>query len=133
MTTSVARHRDRLRQSVAPFLSFFSGPFARLNLEPDVANFAVGNPQEMPLPAYVDALQRHAEPLDKDWFAYKFSEAEPRRIVAESLLRRTGIAYEPEDVAMTAGAFGGLGVSIRALCDEGDESSSSPPRGSSTS
>ena len=35
--------------------------------------------------------------------------------------RRTGIAFRPEDVAMTAGAFGALGVTIRALCDVGDE------------
>ena len=52
------RHRDRLRESVAPFLAFFSGPISQLNLEPDVANFAVGNPQEMPLPGYVAALQQ---------------------------------------------------------------------------
>ena len=46
-----------MRDSIAPFLSFFNGPFARLNTEPDVANFAVGNPQEMPMPAYVEALR----------------------------------------------------------------------------
>jgi aspartate aminotransferase len=60
-------------------------------------------------------------PQNKDWFAYKFSEAEPRQVVADSLRGRTGIPYEPIDVAMTAGAFGALGVTIRALCDEGDE------------
>ena len=73
-TTAPTDRRARLRQSVAPFLAFFEGPFARLNLEADVANFAVGNPQEMPLPAYVDALRRHVAPQDKDWFAYKLSE-----------------------------------------------------------
>ena len=31
---------------------------------------------------------------------------------------RTGIDYRPEDIALTTGAFGGLGVTIRALCDE---------------
>ena len=70
MTTSVPG-TERLSESVAPFLSFFGGPFDRLNREPDVANFAVGNPQEMPLGGYVDALQRHVQPQDKDWFAYK--------------------------------------------------------------
>ena len=59
-TSTTSRPRDRLRESIAPFLSFFSGPFSQLNLQPDVANFAVGNPQEMPLPGYVDALRRHA-------------------------------------------------------------------------
>ena len=88
---------------------------------PGIADFTFGNPQELPLPGLVDALQRHAVPQDKDWFAYKMSEEEPRTVVAESLRRRTGIAYRAEDVAMTAGAFGALGVTIRAVCDVGDE------------
>jgi aspartate aminotransferase len=49
------------------------------------------------------------------------SEEEPRNVVAGSLRARTGIAFRPEDIAMTAGAFGALGVTIRALADEGDE------------
>ena len=97
------------------------GSWERHHLDPGVADFTFGNPQELPLPGLVDALQRHAVPQNKDWFAYKMSEEEPRTVVAESLRRRTGIAYRPEDVAMTAGAFGALGVTIRALCDVGDE------------
>ena len=121
MTTSVTRHRDRLHQSLAPFLSFFSGPFARLNLEPDVANFAVGNPQEMPLPAYVDALRRHAEPRDKDWFAYKLSEPASQRTVAATLTARTGMEWDPKDVAMTNGGFAAIAVALRTLVEPGDE------------
>jgi aspartate aminotransferase len=122
MTTADAtRLRGRLRESVAPFLAFFSGPFSRLNLEPDVANFAVGNPQEMPLPDYVDALRRHVEPQDKDWFAYKLSEPASQRAVAETLTRRTGMTWDPEDVAMTNGGFAALSVAIRTLVDPGDE------------
>jgi len=116
------RRMDRMIGSVAHVFDWFrGGSWERHHLDPGVADFTFGNPQEMPLPGLVDALQRNAVPQDKDWFAYKFSEAEPRRIVADSLRRRTGIAFEPEDVAMTAGAFGALGVTIRALCDEGDE------------
>jgi aspartate aminotransferase len=121
MTTSATRHRDRLHQSVAPFLSFFGGPFAQLNLEPDVANFAVGNPQEMPLPAYVEALQRHAEPQDKDWFAYKLSEPASQRTVADSLTARTGMDWDPDDVAMTNGGFVAIAVALRTLVEPGDE------------
>src|SRR3990170_4008849 len=116
------RRMDRMIGSVAHVFDWFrGGSWERHHLDPGIADFTFGNPQEMPLPGLVDALQRRAVPQDKDWFAYKFSEAEPRRIVADSLCRRTGIAFEPEDVAMTAGAFGALGVTIRALCDEGDE------------
>jgi aspartate aminotransferase len=119
--TVVTSQRERLRQTMAPFLSFFTGPFARLNTQPDIANFAVGNPQEMPLPAYVDALHRGLEPQDKDWFAYKLSEPESQRIVAETLTRRTGMEWDPRDVAMTNGGFAALAVAMRTLLDPGDE------------
>jgi aspartate aminotransferase len=115
------RQRDRIRRSVAPFMSFFEGPFSKLNLEPDVANFAVGNPQEMPLPEYVAALRRHVEPQNKDWFAYKLSEPESQRTVAETLTRRTGMDWDPADVAMTNGGFAALATAMRTLVDPADE------------
>jgi len=121
VTTATPRLRDRMRESIVPFLSFFSGPFSQLNLEPDVANFAVGNPQEMPLADYVSALQRHAEPRNKDWFAYKLSEPESQRTVAATLSARTGMEWDPADVAMTNGGFGALAVAMRTLVEPGDE------------
>ncbi len=121
MTTSATRRRDRQHQSIAPFASFFSGPFATLNLEPDVANFAVGNPQELPLPAYVEALQRSVVPRDKDWFAYKLSEPASQRTVAATLTRRTGLDWDPDDVAMTNGGFAAIATALRALVEPGDE------------
>ena len=113
--------RDRMRESVAPFMSFFGGPFEALNRQPDVANFAVGNPQEMPLPAYVAALRDAAEPRDKDWFAYKLSEAESQRTVATTLTTRTGMDWDPDDVAMTNGGFAAIAVALRTLVEPGDE------------
>ena len=121
MAIQTPTRRERMRASVAPFLSFFNGPFSRLNLARDVANFAVGNPQEMPIPAYVEALQRHVVPQDKDWFAYKMSEPESQRIVADTLTRRTGLAWDPADVAMTNGGFAALAVAMRTLVEPGDE------------
>ena len=112
---------DRMRQSVAPFLSFFSGQFAALNGEPDVANFAVGNPQEMPLASYVEALQTHVVPQDKDWFAYKLSEPASQRTVADTLRSRTGLDWDPADVAMTNGGFAAIAVALRTLVQPGDE------------
>lgn len=119
--TITATRAERIRASVAPFLSFFSGPFEELNQQPDVANFAVGNPQEMPIPAYVDALRSHVEPRDKDWFAYKFSELASQRVVAASLSARTGLDWDLEDVAMTNGGFAALAVAIRSIVEPGDE------------
>jgi aspartate aminotransferase len=120
--TIADRRMDRMLASVDHVFSWFTGgDWERHHLDPGIADFAFGNPQELPLPGLVDALQRHAVPRDKDWFAYKMSEEEPRAVVAEVLHARTGIEYRPEDIALTAGAFGGLGVTIRALCDVDDE------------
>ncbi len=120
--TIAERRMDRMVDSVAHVFGWFAGgPWERHHLEPGIADFTFGNPQEMPLPGLVDALQRNAVPGDKDWFAYKFRAEEPRSVVAATLQRRTGVAFRPEDIAMTAGAFGALGVTIRALCDAGDE------------
>jgi hypothetical protein len=44
MAVTAARRVDRLRAATAPFL-VFTGPYAELEPDPEVANFAVGNPQ----------------------------------------------------------------------------------------
>ena len=120
MATTV-RQIDRLRASMAPFNRFFQGPIWARRDEPGIANFAVGNPQEMPLPAYVDALARALPPQDKDWFAYKMSEPGSRATIARSLSERTGLAWEPSDIAMTNGGFAALAVTFRAILEPGDE------------
>ena len=120
MATAI-RRMDRLRASIAPFLGFFEGPIWARRNDPGVANFAVGNPQEMPLPAYVAALSGALQPLDKDWFAYKMSEPTSRNAVARSLTARTGLDWDPEDVSMTNGGFAALAVTFRAILEPEDE------------
>ena len=112
---------DEIRATIEPFLGFFSGPIWARNAEPGMANFAVGNPQEMPLRGYVDALRTHLEPQDKDWFAYKLSEPKSQAAVARSLTARTGLDWDPADVAMTNGGFAALAVAFRTLLEPGDE------------
>lgn len=110
-----------LRDAVAPFLQFFGGPIWARNGRPGVANFAVGNPQEMPLPGYVDALRAQIEPRAPDWFAYKMSEPRSQAAVARGLTARTGIDWDPADVAMTNGGFAALAVAFRTILEPGDE------------
>jgi len=117
-----ARDRtDRIRQSIAPFMRFFAGPYTALAGDAATANFAVGNPHDMALPGYVDALHRHLDPRDTEWFAYKTSEPPARRAVARTLAARTGLDWDPEDIAMTNGGFAAIAVALKALLNPGDE------------
>jgi aspartate aminotransferase len=113
--------REAMFASVAPFLSVFSGPVGAAMRRPGVANFAFGNPNEMALPGYVSALHRHLEPQAPDWFAYKMSEPTSQAVVARSLTRRTGLEWDPADVAMTNGGFAAINVALQAVCEPGDE------------
>src|SRR5437867_2363427 len=117
--TIAERRMDRMVDSVAHVFDWYlGGDWEKHHLDPGVADFTFGNPQELPLPGLVATLQHHAEPKNKDWFAYKLNEAEPRAVVQETLRNRTGLPYRAEDINLTAGAFGGLAVAIRALADE---------------
>jgi hypothetical protein len=60
--TAVPASQTALRNSVLPFLSFYGGPIYRHLSDPGAANFAFGNPNEMPLPGYVSALHEHLDP-----------------------------------------------------------------------
>ena len=45
----------------------------------------------------------------------------PQRTVAGHLLEWRGQEFEPEDIAMTPGAFGAIAIALGALVDVGDE------------
>jgi aspartate aminotransferase len=89
--------------------------------EPGACDFRFGNPQEMPLPQIHQAITRWAEPRNKDWFAYKFSDPQATAVAVESLRERVGIDFDQADIAMTTGAFGALATTLRAILDPGDE------------
>ena len=117
---SGARRLDAVAGALAPLLDYIA-VWDGIRLDPEVSDFAFGNPQEMPLPGFVSAIRDHAVPLDKDWFAYKRSEPEPREAVAKALRESSGLPFEPEDIALTPGAFGALATAFRTLLDPGDE------------
>jgi aspartate aminotransferase len=121
MVLTPARRVDRLRESITPFLTFFTGPYAELEPDPEVANFAVGNPHETAMPQYVDAIRDHLEPQNKDWFAYKMSEPNAQQTVARTMSRLTQLEWDRNDVQMTNGGFAALAVAFRTLLEPGDE------------
>jgi aspartate aminotransferase len=98
-----------------------NSPYPRLAEDPEVSNFAIGNPQEMPLPGFADALKKWSTPQNKDWFAYKNSEPEARAVVAQTLRQLLGVAFEEADIFMTDGAFAAICIALCAVVDPGDE------------
>jgi aspartate aminotransferase len=114
----------RVRAAAGEFATvraFFESLVARTADRPDACDFTFGNPHEMPLEGLVTALRGSIEPRREDWFAYKTSEAEPREVIAAALSRELGLAFAPEDVTLTQGAFGAIALALRLVMDPGDE------------
>lgn len=99
----------------------FFGRIQDLVDDPDALDFTFGNPHEMALPGLSAAIRAHAEPQSVDWFAYKTSEPRAQEAVAAGLVSELGLAFEPEDIAMTQGAFGAMALALALLADAGDE------------
>jgi aspartate aminotransferase len=109
------------RQSVPFFDWYASSPHQLVTSGDGMMDLLFGNPQDMPIPAYVDALRRHLEPRDPGWFAYKLNEPGATAVAAEGLRRHTGLGWEAQDVAITNGGWAAIGVAIRMLTEPGDE------------
>jgi aspartate aminotransferase len=106
---------------------YFESRYATRRSAPDICDFTFGNPQEMPLAGIVSAIRDHAVPQDKNWFAYKTNEVEPQAFLAEHVGRELGLAFEPADIALTAGAFAAISLVFHLLLDQGDEAVFSEP------
>jgi aspartate aminotransferase len=108
--------------ALGPTLAFLTDPELDAMLaDPSVANFALGNPQEMPLPDLVSALRDVLEPLDKNWFAYKMNEPASQQAIADAIGPRLGIRFSAQDIFVTNGGFAAIASSLRAIAGPGDE------------
>jgi aspartate aminotransferase len=116
---------NRIKAADAAFAAvkdfYFASRYGARRLTPGISDLTFGNPHEMPLQGIVTALRDHAVPHDKNWFAYKTSEEAPQRFLAERLGQELGIAFEPEDIALTTGAFAAIMLAFRLVLDAGDE------------
>jgi aspartate aminotransferase len=112
---------EALQQSL-PFFAWYSTSRHQTHAgEPGVIDLLFGNPHDMPIPAYVEALQRHVVPQHPGWFAYMFDDEHATATAAEGLRRHTGMDWNADDIAMTNGGWGAIAVGIRALVEPGDE------------
>jgi aspartate aminotransferase len=111
---------DQLSETMARLERWFTNPkLARK--APEIADFLFGNPQDMPIPGFVAALQAWSQPQSPDWFAYFSGQEHARTVVAQSLTTQFDRPFSPADVFMTNGAFGALAVLLDALVSHGDE------------
>src|SRR4030067_3003288 len=100
-SNSVSQRINKVISSSQPFMKFFTSPsFEHRNDDPQVCDFALGNPQEMPLPEFVNALQRWITPGNKDWFAYTSNEPLAVATVVDGVYRWRGIRYSPEAILL---------------------------------
>jgi aspartate aminotransferase len=109
-------------EAILPFNQFFAKyqEWVR-NTDSEACDFAVGNPHEMPIPAFVQALQKATTPENKDWYAYKINEPQAVNTVAASLNRLFDQPFQAEDIFMTNGATGALDVVFNSVVSYGDE------------
>jgi aspartate aminotransferase len=110
----------RAKSAVDVVTSFLARIQALAN-EPDALDFTFGNPHELALPALSEAMRAQIEPRSVDWFAYKTSERDAQEVVSAGLTAELGLPFEPDDIAMTQGAFGAMSLALALLADAGDE------------
>jgi aspartate aminotransferase len=88
---------------------------------PEACDFLAGNPQEMVMPAYVDAIQRALVPDSPSYYSYGMPWRPAVDAVTAALGERLGMELDPNDVFLTRGAGSGLALLLRVLIDPGDE------------
>ena len=108
-------------QSIQKVESFFTAYKTAIKATPAVADFTFGNPHEMPLPGVVDAVKAHAEPQSVDWYAYKTNEVDACSFLADRLSTELELQFEPDDIALTKGAFGAIKMCFTMLLEPDDE------------
>jgi aspartate aminotransferase len=123
MSNLPASRRARMMGAALAPLAWFESQssYARRSREADICDFTFGNPHELPSPGFVSALRTWIEPRHERWFAYRTNDERARAAVARSLASSHALRFGPDDVHMTAGAFGAIAVALAALVDPGDE------------
>ena len=122
---------SRIKAADAAFAAinhfYASSLYGQRRFDPGISDFTFGNPHDLPLPGLVNAIRQHAEPKNKNWFAYKTSEEEAQAFLADRLGRELGLAFDPTDIALTTGAFGAIMVAVHQVLEAGDEAIFSEP------
>jgi hypothetical protein len=84
------------RAALSEFLEAISVPGLQSAKREEWADFLAGNPQEIAPDEFVSALQRWAEPLDKDWYGYKMAHPPALEVAARGLTAGLGIDFRAD-------------------------------------
>jgi aspartate aminotransferase len=115
-------HVQRAHQSIVSIYDFLAQYERWVAAAGDqCCDFALGNPQAMPLEGFVAALRSATAPQNPSWYAYKANEGSSREIVRRSLRQLTGREYPADNVLLTNGATGAHLVVMKALIGPDDE------------
>ena len=118
----ISQHLEAVEAAASPFIQFLTtSTWSKRIGSPEICDFVAGNPQDMALPEYVEAIRRASVPRNPGWFAYKANEPEARDVAARSLRDRLDIPFEPDDIFLTKGASTALAVALATVLSPGDE------------
>jgi aspartate aminotransferase len=89
----------------------------------NVFDFTLGNPNEDPPAQAVDTLRRLAAENRPGSHGYMPNAGFPRvrEVLAERLVRSTGLPFTADHLLMTVGSSGAINTVLKALLDPGDE------------
>ena len=108
---------------IREFAQYASKRAAEIGAE-NVFNYTIGNPTVPTTDDFnkglIDLIQNE-DSLALHGYSPTLTIYSVRKAVAESLNRRFGMEYVPEDIFMTSGAAGALAHAIRCVTEPGDE------------
>ena len=108
---------------IREFAQYASKSAAEIGAE-NVFNYTIGNPSVPTTDDFnkglIDLIQNE-DSLALHGYSPTLTIYSVRKAVAESLNRRFGMEYVPEDIFMTSGAAGALAHAIRCVTEPGDE------------
>ena len=108
---------------IREFAQYASKRAAEIGAE-NVFNYTIGNPSVPTTDDFnkglIDLIQNE-ESLALHGYSPTLTIYSVRKAVADSLNRRFGMEYVPEDIFMTSGAAGALAHAIRCVTEPGDE------------
>ena len=85
-----------------------------------VVDLTLGDP-DIPTPQIVKDAAARALSENKTKYTANAGITELRRAISDDVLKRTGLTYAPDEIAVTAGAMGGLYLTAASILDPGDE------------